>query len=192
MISELTVQHAYIEGGDFTIPPRPRVALPGARFELDKAAGRYRITKIFAGQNEEPIYRAPLTEIGVNVAVGRLPAGHRRRGTEPGRRPLPAAPEQGRPAGAAHGQLQADVRGRPDGRLHPDHERETSSSTSTGSPPTGSAWTTLSGGRIGYLHIPDMGAPGHPRVHQVVLRPARQGRRWSSTSAPTAAATSRG
>ncbi len=29
MISELTVQHAYIEGGDFTIPPRPRSGLPG-------------------------------------------------------------------------------------------------------------------------------------------------------------------
>ena len=53
MISELTVQHAYVEGGDFQLPPRPRVALPGARFAFDKAAGRYRISKIFAGQNEE-------------------------------------------------------------------------------------------------------------------------------------------
>src|SRR5262249_9080395 len=36
MISELTIQHAYIEGGDFNIPPRPRVGLAGARFEVDK------------------------------------------------------------------------------------------------------------------------------------------------------------
>ena len=43
MVSELNVQHAYIEGGDFLIPPRPRVGLPGARFELDQQAGRYRI-----------------------------------------------------------------------------------------------------------------------------------------------------
>jgi len=70
MVSELTIQHAYIEGGDFQIPPRPRVGLPGARFELDKQAGRYRISKIFAGENEEDIYRSPLTEIGVNVNVG--------------------------------------------------------------------------------------------------------------------------
>ncbi len=70
MISELTVQHAYIEGGDFQIPPRPRVGLPGARFELDKASGRYRIAKIFEGQNEEDIYRSPLTEVGVNASVG--------------------------------------------------------------------------------------------------------------------------
>ncbi|HEU4710563.1 MAG TPA: S41 family peptidase [Pyrinomonadaceae bacterium] len=70
MISELTVQHAYIDGGDFQIPPRPRFGLPGARFELDKQAGRYRISKIFTGDNEEDLYRSPLTEIGVNASVG--------------------------------------------------------------------------------------------------------------------------
>jgi tricorn protease len=70
MIAELTVQHAYIEGGDFLIPPRPRVGLSGARFEVDAAAGRYRISKIFPGQNEEDIYRSPLTEVGINANVG--------------------------------------------------------------------------------------------------------------------------
>lgn len=70
MISELTIQHAYIEGGDFTIPPRPRSGLPGARFEVDKQSGRYRVTKIFQGENEEDIYRSPLTEIGVEIKVG--------------------------------------------------------------------------------------------------------------------------
>jgi len=70
MIAELTVQHAYIDGGDFNIPPRPRSGLPGARFELDKQSGRYRISKIFAGENEEDIYRSPLTEVGVNASVG--------------------------------------------------------------------------------------------------------------------------
>ena len=70
MIAELTVQHAYIDGGDMNIPPRPRVALPGARFELDREAGRYRIATIFAGQNEEEIYRSPLTEVGVDVKAG--------------------------------------------------------------------------------------------------------------------------
>ena len=70
MISELTVQHAYIEGGDFQIPPRPRVGLPGARFELDRQSGRYRISKIFEGENEEDLYRSPLKEIGININVG--------------------------------------------------------------------------------------------------------------------------
>jgi tricorn protease len=70
MIAELTVQHAYIEGGDFNTPARPRVALPGARFEIDRNANRYRISKIYEGQNEEDIYRSPLTEVGVNVKTG--------------------------------------------------------------------------------------------------------------------------
>lgn len=70
MISELTIQHAYIDGGDFQTPPRPRVALPGARFALDKAAGRFKIASIFEGENEEALYRSPLKEIGVNVSVG--------------------------------------------------------------------------------------------------------------------------
>jgi tricorn protease len=70
MISELTVQHAYIEGGDFQIPPRPRYGLPGARFEFDEKAGRYRISKIFEGDNSEDIYRSPLTEVGINASVG--------------------------------------------------------------------------------------------------------------------------
>jgi tricorn protease len=70
MISELTVQHAYIEGGDFQIPPRPRYGLPGARFEFDSQAGRYRISKIFEGDNSEDIYRSPLTEVGINASIG--------------------------------------------------------------------------------------------------------------------------
>ena len=70
MIAELTIQHAYIDGGDFQIPPRPRSGLPGARFELDKQTGRYRISKIFNGENEEDLYRSPLTEVGVNANVG--------------------------------------------------------------------------------------------------------------------------
>jgi tricorn protease len=70
MISELTVQHAYIVGGDWQNPPRPPVALPGARFEVDSAAKRYRIAAIYPGQNEEPNYRSPLTEIGVNASAG--------------------------------------------------------------------------------------------------------------------------
>ena len=70
MISELTVQHAYIDGGDVQIPPRPHAGLPGARFEVDANSGRYRIARIFRGQNEEDVYRSPLTEIGVDAKVG--------------------------------------------------------------------------------------------------------------------------
>jgi len=70
MIAELNVGHAYIQGGDWETPERARVALLGADLELDKAAGRYRFARIFRGQNEEPVYRAPLGEVGVDVSQG--------------------------------------------------------------------------------------------------------------------------
>ncbi|UCG53140.1 MAG: PDZ domain-containing protein, partial [Candidatus Latescibacterota bacterium] len=70
MVAELTASHSYISGGDYEIPDRPQVALPGALFELDEEAGRYRIAEILQGQNEEDRYRSPLTEIGVDAKVG--------------------------------------------------------------------------------------------------------------------------
>ena len=70
MISELAVGHAYIAGGDFEIPERPMVALPGAEFELDTEANRYFLADIFVGHNEEARYRSPLTEIGIDIAEG--------------------------------------------------------------------------------------------------------------------------
>jgi tricorn protease len=70
MVAELNVGHAYITGGDWREPERHPVALFGGRLELDAAAGRYRLAKIFPGQNEEERYRSPLTEVGVDVAEG--------------------------------------------------------------------------------------------------------------------------
>ena len=159
MISELTIQHTYVEGGDFQIPPRPRVALPGARFALDKQTGRYRVTKIFTGQNEEEQYRAPLTEIGVNVSVGDYLLavdGVELRADEDPYRQL---------RNKADRPVQLTVNSRPtmDGAR-----------TVSYNPITGESdliyldWVTanrnrvteLSGGRIGYLHVPDMSAQG--------------------------------
>ncbi len=68
MIGELNVSHAYVAGGDLGLPDRPDTALLGARLELD--GGGYRFVDIFEGHNEEPRYRSPLTEVGVNVEEG--------------------------------------------------------------------------------------------------------------------------
>jgi tricorn protease len=70
MVSELSTSHSYIEGGDYDMPKRPQYGLAGATFELDRAAGRYRIAKIYRGQNEENLYRSPLTEVGVDAHPG--------------------------------------------------------------------------------------------------------------------------
>lgn len=70
MVAELSVGHAYITGGDWEAPSRPSVALPGAIFEADLASNRYRLSEIFEGHNEEERYRAPLTEIGIDAREG--------------------------------------------------------------------------------------------------------------------------
>jgi tricorn protease len=70
MVSELSNSHSYISGGDIEIPKRTPVALMGARLELDAAAGWYRIVRIYRGQNDEELYRSPLTEVGVDAKEG--------------------------------------------------------------------------------------------------------------------------
>jgi tricorn protease len=70
LVAELNVGHAYISGGDIEAPARVPVALFGGRMTLDRAAGRYKLSEIFPGHNEEPAYRSPLTEVGVDAKVG--------------------------------------------------------------------------------------------------------------------------
>jgi tricorn protease len=68
MIAELNVSHAYVSGGDERLPERPSVSLLGARFEIDD--DRYRVARILEGQNDEPRYRSPLSEAGVDISEG--------------------------------------------------------------------------------------------------------------------------
>ena len=71
MIAELTVQHAYIDGGDYQDAAAPARGVAGRAFrDSTRPSNRFRISKIFQGQNEEEEYRAPLTEIGMDVKVG--------------------------------------------------------------------------------------------------------------------------
>jgi tricorn protease len=70
MTAELNVGHAYVAGGDWVQPDRQEVALFGGRLEADAASGRYKLARILRGQNEEERYRSPLTEVGVDIEVG--------------------------------------------------------------------------------------------------------------------------
>ncbi|MCR9246745.1 MAG: S41 family peptidase [bacterium] len=67
MIAELNVGHAYISGGDLGAPERPNAALPGLRFRFDEPSGRYRIAQILAGENDDATYRSPATAVGVEL-----------------------------------------------------------------------------------------------------------------------------
>jgi tricorn protease len=159
MVSELNVSHAYISGGDWQIPARPQVALPGARFALDSASGHYKITRIFRGQNEEDRYRAPLTEVGIDMKEGEyilaVDGEELKAGEDPYRLFLNKAD---RP-------VTLTVNGKPslDGA-----RKVTYRPVTTEENLLYLDWVTanrekvdkMTGGRVGYLHLPDMGANG--------------------------------
>lgn len=159
MISELNVSHAYIAGGDYEIPDRPEVALPGARFALDTASGRYRITEIFRGHNEEPKYRAPLASVGVDVSPGDYLLAIDGETVEAGVNPYQllrfkadrpvTLTVNDRPTTEGAREITYDPVTSEDDLIYLEmvlHNRE--------------RVAELSGGRVGYLHIPNMGAAG--------------------------------
>jgi len=159
MISELTVQHAYIEGGDLGLPKRPFVALAGARFELDANSGRYRIAKIFAGENEEDRYRSPLREVGVDARVGDYVLAINGRELKAGTDPYellqaPAdLPVEWRVSATADGKTPRTIRYRP---LSSERDLKYLEWVANNR----ARVDRMSRNRIGYIHIPDMGAAG--------------------------------
>jgi len=159
MIAELNVGHAYIAGGDYETPERPNVALPGARFELDAGVGRFKIAELMRGHNEEPAYRSPLTEVGMNVNVGdyilaidgeeltgstnpyRLLRGKANR---PVRLTVNAQPEFEGSREVIFQPISDETKLNYLAMVLENRERV----------------DKLSGGKLGYIHVPDMGADG--------------------------------
>jgi len=70
MIGELSNSHTYVGGGDFPDLHPVNIGLLGADYEADAASGIYRIKKIFSGENWDAHTRSPLTEPGVNIKEG--------------------------------------------------------------------------------------------------------------------------
>jgi tricorn protease len=159
MVGELSNSHSYVSGGDLKLPKKPNVALLGARFELDKAAGRYRIKSIMEGSNDEERYRSPLTEVGVDVHVGDYVLainGQELRADDNPFRLLQIAPNQ---------PVELRVSAKADGAgartvLVKPIANETDLKYY--------AWTEgnrryvdeKTGGKVGYVYIPDMGGDG--------------------------------
>ncbi|MEO6190598.1 MAG: S41 family peptidase [Saprospiraceae bacterium] len=69
LIGELNCGHSYVGGGDFEKADRIQTGLLGAKLTKD-ASGFFKIQKIYKGQNWEKAVRSPLTDIGINVKEG--------------------------------------------------------------------------------------------------------------------------
>lgn len=159
MISELNVGHAYVFGGDTIAPDRRSVPLIGAKFRLDEAADRYRIGKIYAGDNSDVHYRSPLTELGVDVEPGDYVLSINGSALTGSQNPFAVLREQ------VAGKLEIVVSPTPD---PVDGRRVVVDSVDSEQPLIYYEWVghnreivdARSGGRIGYLHLPSMGPDG--------------------------------
>jgi tricorn protease len=63
---ELSLGHTFVFGGDLPKIDSTKVGLLGADYTVDQ--GRYRISRIYSGENWNPGLRSPLSEPGVDVA----------------------------------------------------------------------------------------------------------------------------
>jgi tricorn protease len=159
MIGELSNSHTYVGGGEFPEIQKVNVGLLGADYEVDAASGMYRFKKIFSGENWDAQTRSPLTEPGVNVKEGDYLVAINGR-------PLraPQTPDE-LLTNTANEVVTLTVNSRPT----PDGARKVVVK------PIGDEFglrelnmietnrkkvDAASGGRIGYVYIPDMGAPG--------------------------------
>ncbi len=67
-LGEMTVGHMFIGGGERPQPKKFKGGLLGADYAVEN--GRYRVTRVYNGENWNPGLQAPLTQPGVNVKPG--------------------------------------------------------------------------------------------------------------------------
>ena len=159
MVGELNNGHAYVGGGERVEAPRIKLGLLGAEFSRDPATRAYRINRILPGENWDDETRSPLTVPGVNVKEGEYLLAIN---NQPVAR---LANLYDALIGTAGKQVILRVNGKPT----EDGARDvTVVPTADESPLYYLAWvqhnidyvTKKSDGKVGYLHIPDMGRPG--------------------------------
>jgi tricorn protease len=159
MIGELNSGHTYVGGGEMPEPPKVKVGMLGARLERDAGTGAYKIAKILRGQNWSRTLRSPLTEIGVNVKEGEYIIGVNGTPTSTLNDIFEALLNQvGR-------QVTLKVNVRPEEK----GSREVVVVPIENEQPLYyysmvqdniEKVDKATGGRVGYIHIPDMGVPG--------------------------------
>ncbi|NIP41333.1 MAG: protease [candidate division Zixibacteria bacterium] len=70
LAGELACSHTYVGGGDYSKPESDKIALLGIEFEADTSANLFRIGRIYDGKNWEERLRSPLKEPGIKAEEG--------------------------------------------------------------------------------------------------------------------------
>ena len=159
MIAELNVSHAYISGGDLDAPARPPSALLGLVLNFDAATGHYRIGRVLHGENDDAPYRSPAQAVGVTLHEGDYLLAIDGEPLRPDVDPYRLL------RGKAHCTIRLLVNDRP----QPQGARiESLQPIASEQKLFYLEWLTRnrqrveqrSGGKLGYVHLPDMGQDG--------------------------------
>ncbi|MBN2243844.1 MAG: PD40 domain-containing protein [Acidobacteria bacterium] len=159
MIGELNVGHTYVGGGDAPEKERIKTGLLGAVLEKDASSGYFRIARILEGRNWDENAKSPLTDIGVDAREGDFILA------------VNGEPTDGMPdiyaslAGTVGRQVRLKLNSTPS----EEGSRETVVvPIGDESPLRYHGWvqdniekvSRATGGRVGYIHIPDMQTQG--------------------------------
>jgi len=159
MIGELSNSHTYVGGGDYPDLPHTNVGLLAADYEADKSTGYYRFKKIYTGENWHDKLRSPLTEPGVNVHEGDYLIAVNGRSLKAPQNPYELF------VNTANDTVTLTVNSKPsedgarnvkvkpiadEGELRENYWIESNRKKVD----------AATNGRVGYIYIPDMGAPG--------------------------------
>jgi len=163
MVGEINAGHTYVNWGDFPRPPRMDTGLLGADLKADEKAGRYLIAKIYAGENWNESTRSPLTEQGVGVQVGDYLIGLN--GSEVTLKDNPYLFLEN----TAGRKVSIKVSARPDGTAAREYwikpvKSELDLFALDWVRSRRALVDRLSGGRIGYIYVPDTSAPGNTEL----------------------------
>lgn len=167
MHGDLGTSHAYVIGGDEPWRPSYRTGVLGADFEFDRAAGRHRIARIHAGDTWSPGGHSPLAAPGIAVKAGDWLLAVDGREAGPGSHPW-ALLERAGPAirltvaGSADGSNPRDVVVVPLQSEYRCRHREWIKRNQA-------IVDERTGGRVGYLHVPDMQVAGLVEFHRAFL-----------------------
>jgi tricorn protease len=166
MQGELGTSHCYEFGGDYRPEPRYQNGYLGAKFAYDEPTDSWRVTSIAQGDAWEDDGTSPLLASGVNVQVGeRIVSINGRR---LGRNFSPAQAL----VNLARAEVTLTIGGEGDSS-----RVVTVKTLGSEMPVYYRQWVEnnrkrvhdATGGRVGYVHIPDMGADGYAEFHRAFL-----------------------
>lgn len=166
---ELGTSHAYESGGEYRPSPHYRQGFLGVDWEFDQSAGKYRVKRIVEGDTWEERCTSPLNRPGTGVAVGDAilavngqPVGQGDGYATPGERLVNLADEEVQLT-VQHGEDDPrTVVVKAIGNEHPGRYRDWVEANRR-------AVHEATGGRVGYIHIPDMMWDGFAEFHRSFL-----------------------